>query len=119
MDGLPEELHFLEPSKTREADSKLRKMLLEILLLLATTRHGRVVMRAKKVYPILRELHMSETCEECDIAEDELVQVLMRDEGQSQDVQQEYQVLEEVLMEKHQAVDPEDEEEVAEMETLL
>jgi hypothetical protein len=49
---------------------------------MGSTRAGREFMRANKVYPIVREMHLSETDEACLLAADELVQILMRDEVQ-------------------------------------
>ena len=80
MDGLYDELQLLEPTKTREPDAFLRTQLLETLLLLATTRHGRQLMRRRKVYPIVRHMHLAETDEQCDETARRLVDMLMRDE---------------------------------------
>ena len=86
MDGLPDALQFLEETKLRESDPELRKNLLEILLLWASTKAGRDYMRMRKVYPIVREMHLNETDKQCDTAAHELVQMLMRDETQQQPI---------------------------------
>lgn len=57
MDGMPDELQYMDPDKTRESDADMRKMLLETLSQLMTTPAGRQIMRDRKVYPVLREYH--------------------------------------------------------------
>ncbi|KAI8802565.1 hypothetical protein BJ742DRAFT_536913 [Cladochytrium replicatum] len=81
MGGMPDELQLLEDDKTREPDIKIRRILLETLLLLATTRHGRDVMRRRKVYPIMKTLHLAERDEVVLAHIENLVNLLMRDEG--------------------------------------
>ncbi|KAK9766856.1 Protein hgh1 [Basidiobolus ranarum] len=80
MDGMPEEVQLLPETKKREADPHLRSTLLEALVLLTTTREGREILRAKKVYPIVREVHLAEDDEEIQGVADRIVQMLMRDE---------------------------------------
>lgn len=80
MEGMPDELQFLEDDKKRETDYKIRLTLVEILLLLATTRSGREYQRSKKVYPIIQKLHLWEESESVKDAIDNLVQLLCRDE---------------------------------------
>ncbi|KAL2915449.1 Protein hgh1 [Polyrhizophydium stewartii] len=82
MDGMPDELQFLEPTKIREPDARIRHTLVETLLLLTTTRYGRDFMRACKVYPIIRQLHLVEKSEAVQEAIEEVVNMLMRDESQ-------------------------------------
>ena len=79
-EGMPEELQLLPPDKEREKDAEIVKTHLETLLLLTTTREGRDEMRRKKVYPIVRELHMQTDDDEVREGADRLVQVIMRDE---------------------------------------
>lgn len=81
MDGMPVELHFLEASKKREIDPALRKIFVEILVLLGVSKEGREVMRKRKVYPILRDLHKVETDEQVENQIEEIVQLLIRDES--------------------------------------
>jgi hypothetical protein len=53
----------------------------ETLILLTSTRHGRDILRKRKVYPVIRNLHRAEQNEQvCDAAE-RVVQMLMRDEA--------------------------------------
>lgn len=79
-DGMLDELQLLEPDKEREADKEIMKTHLETLLLLSTSREGRDVMRAVKVYPIIRETHLHVEDEGVREACDRVVQVIMRKE---------------------------------------
>jgi Domain of unknown function (DUF383)/Domain of unknown function (DUF384) len=74
------ELQFLPPEKAREADNEILVAHLESLLLLTTTRQGRELMRTINVYPLIRECHANVENEDVREACDRLVQVLMRDE---------------------------------------
>lgn len=80
MECMPEDLQLLPPDKERERDRDIIKTHLETLLLLATTREGRDIMRKVKVYPIIRELHLHVDDDGVRDGCDRLVQVLMRDE---------------------------------------
>ena len=80
MEGMPDELQFLEPEKKRESDSKLRLMLLETLVAIGCTLEGRKLMRSIKVYPIVQKLHLQEKDETCSEEIEKLVNLLMRDE---------------------------------------
>ncbi|PLB44669.1 DNA-binding protein HGH1 [Aspergillus steynii IBT 23096] len=79
MDMLAD-LQLLPPDKKRDSDSSIIVTHLETLLLLTTTREGRNIMRAIKVYPIIRECHLHVDDEDVREACDRLVQVLMREE---------------------------------------
>ncbi|KAJ2547279.1 Protein hgh1 [Coemansia sp. RSA 1933] len=81
MELMPEEVQFLGDDKKREADPKLRATLLEAVNLLCTTYDGREVLRAKKIYPILREMHKAETDETCQDLSYRAVQLLLGDES--------------------------------------
>ncbi|KAI8324381.1 DUF383/DUF384 domain-containing protein [Martensiomyces pterosporus] len=81
MEAMPDEVQLLGEDKKREADPKLRATLLEAINLLCTTYFGRETLRAKKVYPILREMHKAETDNQCIDLNDRAVQLLMRDES--------------------------------------
>ena len=80
MDGLPDELLFLEPDKKREENAQVRLILVEILLILCSTRECRTVLRERRVYTIVQRCHLVEKDEEVIDAIDRLVQFLMRDE---------------------------------------
>ncbi|KAK2589930.1 Protein hgh1 [Conoideocrella luteorostrata] len=79
MEMLPD-LQLLSPDKRRDSDTKNIQTHVETLMLLATTREGRDLMRRVKVYPIVRETHLRVDDEDVRDACDRLVQVLMRDE---------------------------------------
>lgn len=83
MENMPMEIQLLPPTKKRERDSALRRQLLDILVMLASSRRGRQVMRAKSVYPVIRTFHLalSDSLDEAteDLV-DNLVQLLLRDE---------------------------------------
>ncbi|XP_054906135.1 protein HGH1 homolog [Poeciliopsis prolifica] len=81
-EGLPVDLQYLPEDKQREADPDIRKMLLETLLLLTATKTGRLALRQKNVYPIVRELHRWEKDVHVGAACEKLVQVLIGDEPQ-------------------------------------
>lgn len=79
-DGMPDALQLLPPDKTREKEADIIKIHLDTLMLLTTTRPGRDKLREKKVYPIVRELHLQTDDDEVRENCDRLVQVIMRDE---------------------------------------
>lgn len=79
MDMLAD-LQLLPPDKKRDSDNSIIVTHLETLLLLTTSRRGRDIMRAVKVYPIIRECHLHVDDEDVREACDRLVQVLMREE---------------------------------------
>jgi len=81
MEGMPEDIQLLPPTKKREADAHLRVTLLESLVLLTTSRQGRDYLREKKTYPVVQKMHLAEPEEDVkDIAE-QIVNMLMRDEA--------------------------------------
>lgn len=80
MDGMPDELQYMDPNKTREEDADIRKMLLETLSQLSSTRAGRQMMREKKVYPVLREYHKWEPEDDVKEACETVVDVLITPE---------------------------------------
>lgn len=81
MEGMPDELQLLGDDKTREPEAQIRLILVDTLLLLSTTKEGRETLRAKKVYPIIQKLHLTDTSEEVQEAIERLVQLLARDEA--------------------------------------
>ncbi|KAH6564100.1 hypothetical protein BASA60_010461 [Batrachochytrium salamandrivorans] len=84
MEGMPEALQLLEPEKQRETDPRIRLMLVEIILLLASTRFGRERMRALQVYHVIRKLHLIEKDEAIQDVIEEIVNLLMRDEPEEE-----------------------------------
>jgi hypothetical protein len=83
-EGMLDDLQLLSPDKERESDNEILKTHLETLLLLTTTRRGRDLLRAVKLYPIVRETHLH--VDDDDVREicDRIVQVIMRDEEDHQ-----------------------------------
>ncbi|GAA5871941.1 hypothetical protein JCM3774_000735 [Rhodotorula dairenensis] len=81
LDELPAELQLLPPDKQREPDAQIRGILVETLVLLATTRANRDAMRARGVYHIIKEAHLKEQVPAVKEAMVRLVNLLMRDEG--------------------------------------
>ncbi|XP_068035517.1 LOW QUALITY PROTEIN: protein HGH1 homolog, partial [Anomalospiza imberbis] len=57
MEQLPVDLQYLPPEHRREEEPDIRKMLLETLMLLAATKRGRLHLRSRGSYLVLRELH--------------------------------------------------------------
>ncbi|KJE95455.1 hypothetical protein CAOG_05904 [Capsaspora owczarzaki ATCC 30864] len=88
MDGMPDCCQYLDSSKQREPEVSIRRHLVEALYQLCATKHGRTVLRAKKVYPIIREMHKHETDSDLDKACDHLVQVLVGEESGHEDLKQ-------------------------------
>jgi hypothetical protein len=82
LDMLPD-LQLLPPDKKRDDDPTIIQTHVETLMLLTSTREGRELMRAVKVYPIIRETHQRVENEGVKEACDRLVQVLMRDEEEA------------------------------------
>ena len=59
--GMPNALQFQPANKERESDIAVRHLLVECLMLLTVTCHGRELLRVRKVYPIMRELEKTES----------------------------------------------------------
>ncbi|CAG8491194.1 43034_t:CDS:10 [Gigaspora margarita] len=85
MEGMPEDIQLLPSDKKREPDAYLRQTLLESIFLLTTTRQGRMILRQKKVYPVIRQMHLVESDEKVSIVVEQVVNMLMRDEGPEED----------------------------------
>ncbi|KAI9229189.1 MAG: hypothetical protein DHS80DRAFT_30028 [Piptocephalis tieghemiana] len=64
METLPDELQFLPPTKALESDENLLRTHLEALLLLATTREARDILRARNAYRVLQKLHLLKSDDE-------------------------------------------------------
>ena len=82
QEKMPEEIQLLPPDKQREADSGIRLMLVEALVLLSATQAGRDVLRDRGVYEVVKVLHRVERDENVRIAVERLVNLLMREESQ-------------------------------------
>ncbi|XP_070604571.1 protein HGH1 homolog [Erythrolamprus reginae] len=83
MERLPLDLQYLPAEKQREPEADIRKMLLETLLLLTATKQGRLLMREKGAYFVLRELHKWEEDSGVCAACEKLIQVLIADEPEA------------------------------------
>ncbi|CAG8584800.1 35_t:CDS:2, partial [Acaulospora colombiana] len=81
MEGMPEDIQLLPSDKKREPDAHLRQILLESLVLLTTTRSGREILREKKVYPVVRQMHLAEKDDRLSNVIDQIVNMLMRDDA--------------------------------------
>lgn len=75
---LPIELQYLGEEKTRESDADLRKMIIEALTQLCSTKSAREYLRSKNAYVILRELHKVEKDNNVLAACEHLVNILIR-----------------------------------------
>ncbi|KAI0231156.1 HGH1-like protein [Lamellibrachia satsuma] len=80
---LPVDLQYLEADKKREADPDVRKMLLESINQLCSSKSGRKYIRDKNAYVILRELHSGEKDPAVLLAAENLISVLISDEPAS------------------------------------
>ena len=59
--------------------------MLESLVLLTTTKQGRDILRQKKVYPVIRQMHLVEKDEKVGEVVEQVVNMLMREDEQSHD----------------------------------
>jgi hypothetical protein len=82
MNKLPIDLQYLGHEKTRETDPEIRKLLIESLLLLCSTRFGREVVREMNIYYILREYHKWEKVREVQKAIEDVVDILIKKESE-------------------------------------
>ncbi|XP_053797350.1 protein HGH1 homolog [Vidua chalybeata] len=83
MEQLPVDLQYLPPEHRREEEPEIRKMLLETLMLLAATKPGRLHLRSRGSYLVLRELHAWEKDPEVLSTCQKLIQVLIGDEPEA------------------------------------
>ncbi|GAA6023679.1 hypothetical protein JCM11491_005270 [Sporobolomyces phaffii] len=82
MDELPQELQLLPPEKEREPDAAIRAILVETLVLLATSRANREAMRSRGVYQVIKIAHLAETDPKVTEPMVRLVNLLMGEEGE-------------------------------------
>jgi len=82
IENLPLELQYLDDEKKMEEDDDIRKMLIEALTQLCCTREGRISLRKKNVYVILRELHKVEKNREVLLACENIVDILIKNEDE-------------------------------------
>ncbi|XP_054167167.1 protein HGH1 homolog [Oppia nitens] len=77
---LPIDLQYLGSDKCREKDPEIRKLLMEAMLMLCSTRFGRQVIRESNVYLILREYHKWEKVREVQKAIEDVVDIIIKTE---------------------------------------
>ncbi|XP_061198066.1 protein HGH1 homolog [Saccostrea echinata] len=80
MEKLPERLQYLPPDKTREPNPEIRCILLQAILKLCATRQGRLFVKEKNTYIIIRELHKWERQRSNIIPIMNLIDILIGDE---------------------------------------
>ncbi|XP_065889609.1 protein HGH1 homolog isoform X2 [Dysidea avara] len=83
MEGLPEDLQYLGDDKKREEDPDIRKMLIESVMQLCSTREGRLYIKKKHTYIIMRELHKWEKDTEVSTICHKCIDILIADEPES------------------------------------
>ncbi|KAM0793364.1 hypothetical protein ACM66B_000819 [Microbotryomycetes sp. NB124-2] len=83
LDQLPSDLQLLPKDKTREPDANIRMILVEALVLLASTRATRDAMRKRGVYQVIKVAHLAEQQQKVKDPIVKLVNLLMRDEADS------------------------------------
>ncbi|KAK4055296.1 Protein hgh1 [Microbotryomycetes sp. JL201] len=83
LDELPTELQLLPKDKVREPDANIRMILVEALVLLASTRATRESMRRRGVYQVIKVAHLAEKSQKVKDPIVKLVNLLMRDEADS------------------------------------
>ncbi|SCV68378.1 BQ2448_499 [Microbotryum intermedium] len=83
MDELPDVLQLLPETKKREPDPAIRLILVETLVLLASTRTCREAMRKRGVYAVIRAAHSVEEVDKVTEPMVRLVNLLMREEDES------------------------------------
>lgn len=80
MEGLPDDLQYLDEDKTREPDPEIRKMIIEAVNKLCCRKVGRDIVKKKRTYVIMREFHKWEENESVIEACENLVSILIGDE---------------------------------------
>ncbi|KAH9525554.1 Protein hgh1 [Bulinus truncatus] len=80
MDKLPVDLQYLPPDKKREPDPDLRTMLIQSITQLCATKFGRLYIKEKNAYVILRELHRWERDPKAKLECQKLCELLISDE---------------------------------------
>ncbi|KAK7087936.1 protein HGH1 homolog isoform X2 [Littorina saxatilis] len=82
MERLPPDLQYLPDTKQREADPEMRGILIQAVHKLCSTKTGRLKIKEKNTYVILRELHKWETSEENVESILKVIDILISDEPQ-------------------------------------
>jgi len=82
METLPIDLQYLDEDKKIEEDADIRKLLLEALLQLCSTKKAREIIRDQNAYLILRELHKIESDETVKLACENVIDILIKKEDE-------------------------------------
>ena len=82
IEELPIDLQYLDEDKKIEEDGDIRKLLLEALLQLCSTKKAREIIRDQNAYLILRELHKVEKDETVKLACEDVVDILIKKEDE-------------------------------------
>ena len=80
LDKMLLEISLEHRNTPAESDIAIREMIVESLIALGTTYEGRVILREKEVYPIIRECHKHETEESIRGNMEIVVEYIIRDE---------------------------------------
>jgi hypothetical protein len=88
LERLHPALQLLPPTKAREADSALRSLIVDTLLLLCTARAGREAVRAAGAYEVVRAAHLAERDERVKEQIDRLVVLLKGQEPEGATVEE-------------------------------
>lgn len=83
LDKMLLEISLEHRNTPAESDPAIREMIVESLIALGTTYEGRVLLREKEVYPIIRECHKLETEETIRGGMEIIVEYIIRDEDHS------------------------------------
>ena len=73
---------YLDEDKKIEEDADIRKLLLEALLQLCSTKKAREIIRDQNAYLILRELHKIESDETVKLACENVIDILIKKEDE-------------------------------------
>ncbi|KAK3084635.1 hypothetical protein FSP39_016616 [Pinctada imbricata] len=77
---LPDDLQYLPPDKQREKEPEIRKMLVETIFKLCSTKKCRLFIKDKNAYVIMREYHKWEPVSDNDTSILNLIDILIQDE---------------------------------------
>lgn len=80
LDKMLLEISLEHRNTPAESDPAIREMIIESLIALGTTFEGRVILREKEVYPIIREVHKHETDDVLRGGMEIVVEYIIRDE---------------------------------------
>jgi len=100
MDKLPVDLQYLDEDIEMEADSDIRLMLVETLMLLCNRKQDRTFVRDSSTYIVLRELHKVEMAEaresEINRIIQQVIDIMISDDADVDDIRTDVDIPEEV-----------------------